>query len=303
MQREERAVQAHQSAWRDAPVEAHARQDRRAGDGDDRAHPELAHQRIERQSHSRQRKLVGRSALGKAMAGQIGRDDCEARGEQRGKRAPRMGRCAGAVHQQHDGPVAELLDVPAQAGGARKPAALAVRPIAPVALPDQPVGHYRLISRRTDTGCARTACEIAAEPAAGSGQRQVGRVHLGGKPARLGLRPHGGVEIRREDFRLTRFTRRTPTTVIFAVDASGSSALHRLAETKGAVELLLAECYVRRDRVAPIAFRRQRAELLLPPTRSLARARRNLAGLPGGDATPLAAGIEAAAADCRLSSC
>ena len=181
-----------------------------------------------------------------------------------------MRRC---VHQQHDGPVAELLDVPAQAGGARKPAVLAVRPIAPVALPDQPVGHYRLISRRTDTGCARTACEIAAEPAAGSGQRQVGRVHLGGKPARLGLRPHGGVEIRREDFRLTRFTRRTPTTVIFAVDASGSSALHRLAETTGAVELLLAECYVRRDRVAPIAFRRQRAELLLPPTRSLARAR------------------------------
>jgi magnesium chelatase subunit D len=83
---------------------------------------------------------------------------------------------------------------------------------------------------------------------------------------------------------------------VFVVDASGSSALHRLAEAKGAVELLLADCYVRRDRVAVIAFRGQRADLLLPPTRSLVRAKRSLAGLPGGGGTPLAAGIEAAAA-------
>ncbi len=100
------------------------------------------------------------------------------------------------------------------------------------------------------------------------------------------------VEVRKGDFRITRFRQRTETTSIFVVDASGSAAMHRLAEAKGAVELLLADCYVRRDRVALIAFRGPGAELLLPPTRSLVRARRSLAQLPGGGGTPLAAGID-----------
>ncbi|MFM2399055.1 MAG: magnesium chelatase ATPase subunit [Pseudomonadota bacterium] len=104
------------------------------------------------------------------------------------------------------------------------------------------------------------------------------------------------IHVRPEDFRVTRYAQRAQTTTIFALDASGSAALHRLAEAKGAVELLLAQCYVRRDEVAVIAFRGQRAELLLPPTRSLARAKRCLSGLPGGGATPLAAGIDAAVA-------
>ncbi len=106
--------------------------------------------------------------------------------------------------------------------------------------------------------------------------------------------PHARIALRREDFRIRRFKRRNETTSIFAVDASGSSALHRLAEAKGAVELLLADCYVRRDRVALVAFRGQAAELLLPPTHALARAKRSLAALPGGGPTPLASGLDAA---------
>lgn len=101
---------------------------------------------------------------------------------------------------------------------------------------------------------------------------------------------------RSDDFRLRRLEQRRTTTTVFAIDASGSSALHRMHEAKGAVESLLAECYVRRDQVAVIAFRGRGAELLLPPTRSLVRVRRSLAGLPGGGGTPLAAGLEAAAA-------
>jgi magnesium chelatase subunit D len=103
------------------------------------------------------------------------------------------------------------------------------------------------------------------------------------------------IEIRASDFRIARLRERRETTTIFAVDASGSAALHRLAEAKGAVELLLAECYVRRDRVAVVAFRGRAAEVLLAPTRSLTRAKRSLAGLPGGGGTPLAAGIDAVA--------
>lgn len=106
--------------------------------------------------------------------------------------------------------------------------------------------------------------------------------------------PGPRVHVRSDDFHVHRFSEKRGTTTVFAVDASGSSALHRLAEAKGAVELLLAECYVRRDEVAVVAFRGAGAELLLPPTRSLVRARRSLAGLPGGGGTPLAAGIAAA---------
>ncbi|WP_395668055.1 magnesium chelatase subunit D [Rhodoferax sp.] len=102
------------------------------------------------------------------------------------------------------------------------------------------------------------------------------------------------IQVRKEDFHVTRFRQFSQTTTVFVVDASGSAALHRLAEAKGAVELLLADCYVRRDSVAVLAFRGTRAELLLPVTRSLARAKRSLAGLPGGGGTPLASGIDAA---------
>ncbi len=102
------------------------------------------------------------------------------------------------------------------------------------------------------------------------------------------------IYVRQEDFHVTRYKERRDTTVIFVVDASGSAALNRLAEAKGAVELLLADCYVRRDQVALISFRGKKADLLLPPTRSLVRAKRGLGGLPGGGGTPLAAAIDAA---------
>lgn len=100
------------------------------------------------------------------------------------------------------------------------------------------------------------------------------------------------IDVRRDDFRIRRYKRQSGTTTIIAVDASGSMAMQRLAEAKGAVELLLAQTYVRRDRVALIGFRGDKATLLLPPTRALARAKRVMAALPGGGGTPLASALE-----------
>ncbi len=100
--------------------------------------------------------------------------------------------------------------------------------------------------------------------------------------------------MRKEDLRIRRFEERAARVTIFAVDASGSAAAARLAEAKGAVELMLGQAYVTRSEVALVAFRGSSAELLLPPTRSLTRARRALAELPGGGGTPLALGLNAA---------
>ena len=110
-----------------------------------------------------------------------------------------------------------------------------------------------------------------------------------------GVEPGSGqLRLTKDDLRATRFENRAGTTTIFVVDASGSQAAQRLGEVKAAIELLLSECYVRRDQVALIAFRGERADIVLPPTRALARARRLLAALPAGGPTPLAAGIDAA---------
>ncbi|MEM9550776.1 MAG: magnesium chelatase ATPase subunit D, partial [Pseudomonadota bacterium] len=101
------------------------------------------------------------------------------------------------------------------------------------------------------------------------------------QPLRRRARPDApGVLIRASDIRVRRFEERSDRLLIFAVDASGSAAISRLNEAKGAVELLLGEAYARRDHVALIAFRGAGADLLLPPTRSLVQTKRRLAALP-----------------------
>ena len=103
-----------------------------------------------------------------------------------------------------------------------------------------------------------------------------------------------GVRVRMSDIRIRRFEERSDRVLIFAVDASGSAAVARLAEAKGAVELLLGQAYARRDHVALVSFRGTGAEVMLPPTRSLVQTKRRLQGLPGGGGTPLAAGLRTA---------
>ena len=106
--------------------------------------------------------------------------------------------------------------------------------------------------------------------------------------SRGGRQSESGLQVRTSDLRVKRFKRRRQSSVIFVVDASGSAAMHRMAEAKGAVERLLSQCYARRDLVALISFAGEQATLVLPPSRSLVRARRQISGLAGGGATPLA---------------
>lgn len=121
--------------------------------------------------------------------------------------------------------------------------------------------------------------------------QEVRRKELGRE---AGSDPDAPILMRKDDLRVRRYDEKAARVTIFAVDASGSAAAARLAEAKGAVELMLAQAYVTRSEVALIAFRGESAALLLPPTRSLTRARRALAELPGGGGTPLAMGLSAA---------
>jgi magnesium chelatase subunit D len=134
------------------------------------------------------------------------------------------------------------------------------------------------------------------KPGSGARLHVLATLRAAAPKQRLRNKPPGAgrVCLRAEDFHVQRFAQRSPSCLIFALDASGSSALQRLAEAKGAVELLLQDSYARRDSVCVIAFRAATAQVLLAPTRSLVRAKRALAGLPGGGGTPLANGIQTA---------
>ena len=101
--------------------------------------------------------------------------------------------------------------------------------------------------------------------------------------------------MRKSDLQVQRRVQPRGSTTLFVAHASGSAALNRLAEAKGAVELLLAGSYVRREQVALLVFRGKTVGLMLPPSRSLIRATLALASLPGGGGTPLALALDRAA--------
>ncbi|TEB10409.1 magnesium chelatase subunit D family protein [Pelotomaculum propionicicum] len=98
--------------------------------------------------------------------------------------------------------------------------------------------------------------------------------------------------IRNSDVREKVRERRTGSTILFIVDASGSmGANQRMKAVKGAVLSLLNDVYQKRDKVGMLAFRKNTAELLLGVTRSVDLAQKKLRDLPTGGKTPLAAGL------------
>ncbi|HDM37074.1 MAG TPA: VWA domain-containing protein, partial [Candidatus Syntrophoarchaeum butanivorans] len=86
--------------------------------------------------------------------------------------------------------------------------------------------------------------------------------------------------------------RKIGNTILFVVDASGSMGVkERMVAVKGAIISLLRDAYIRRDRVGLLVFRKDRADLLLPPTSSVELAEKLLFELPTGGRTPLSLGI------------
>ena len=143
-------------------------------------------------------------------------------------------------------------------------------------------GRYsRAVARRSGEACdLKIALDATLRVAAAS---QVARRRAGTSGRAF--------EVETADLRYKHFSRRTGTLFIFAVDTSGSMALNRISQAKGALARLLRESYVNRDRVALITFRERAARVLLQPSQSSARARRLLDALPVGGATPLTSGL------------
>ncbi len=159
-------------------------------------------------------------------------------------------------------------------------------------------GRDRKSAGDTNWNRGRYVRAVAARPEAR--KVAIGATLLAAAPFQLQRRaadvPTASIRVEAGDLRFKQFRQRAGVLIIFAVDASGSMAVNRIAQAKGALLRLLEKAYLHRDRVALISFRGSEAEVVLPPGRSVELAKRATNAMAVGGGTPLAAGL-----DCALS--
>ena len=103
-----------------------------------------------------------------------------------------------------------------------------------------------------------------------------------------------------EDIRVRVRKCRAPRLIAIVLDSSGSMGiLKRMSIAKGIAQKLTEGSYVKRDFIALIAFRGQRADVIVPPTKKYEAVLRALEELPTGGRTPLPAALQALLAMAR----
>ena len=98
-----------------------------------------------------------------------------------------------------------------------------------------------------------------------------------------------------QDLRYRFCSGKSASSIALLVDASGSMAsLKRMEIAKGVLLRLLQDAYVKRDRVSLVVFRRESAEIIVPPTSSPQLAYSRVGDIPTGGKTPLPDGLHTA---------
>lgn len=89
--------------------------------------------------------------------------------------------------------------------------------------------------------------------------------------------------------------RRNTSLVIFLIDLSWSMAVtQRVTATKKAITTILSKTYQFRDDICLLAFQKENAFVIIPPTHSVQLAENAMKNIPIGGKTPLAAGLSLA---------